>query len=106
MNASEFIRTNPHLKAKELIQLGKKDGLNFSAQLVYQVRSAGKRKPKKNGAKKARRTRKVRRVNGKRATAQKSVPVSLSAIVEQFKEDLNACFKQTVSDAMSEWGVS
>jgi len=39
---AEFIRANPEVGALELVNLGKKQGLKFTRQYVYTVRSAGK----------------------------------------------------------------
>lgn len=52
LSASDFIRTQPmDLTATQVVEAGKKQGLKFSANLVYAVRGAKKKRgPGKMGA--------------------------------------------------------
>lgn len=47
-----FIEANPGLGVKELVALGKKEGVNFTEAYVYNVRSAGKGNPTQRGTRK------------------------------------------------------
>jgi hypothetical protein len=102
--ASDFIRScHKNMSAKEIVEAGAKEGLTFKPVLVYTVRlrangkTTPKRKAKKNGKRRVRRS--------KTTVASTKIPVSLSAIVERFKADLEACFRERARDALSESGL-
>ena len=50
MSKSEFIRNQPRrMRAKAVVELGKKQGLDFDDKYVYVVRSNARRKGRKTG---------------------------------------------------------